>query len=98
MAHSIGVSKVTEPPHMVPTHEKNFSPVGTAINIVIAAKNGKLTAPLMYMWCAHTAMDSAAMAKVAATRPLYPKIGLRLNSGMISVMMPKTDRKSVGEG
>ena len=41
------------------------------------------------MWCAHTVIDSTVMAIVAATRPLYPKIGLRAKTGMISVMMPK---------
>ena len=41
------------------------------------------------MWCAHTAIESIAMPSVAATRPTYPKIGLRLNTGRISVMMPK---------
>ena len=29
--HSIGVSKVSWPRHMVPIQLKNFSPVGTAI-------------------------------------------------------------------
>ncbi len=32
-------------------------------------KNGSSTAPVTNMWCAHTAMDSAAMARVAKTRP-----------------------------
>src|SRR2546421_371533 len=41
------------------------------------------------MWCAHTLIDSAAMPIVAPTSPLYPKIGLRLNTGMTSEMIPK---------
>ncbi len=28
-------------------------------------KNGSSTAPVAYMWCAHTATDSAAMPSVA---------------------------------
>ncbi|SKX78131.1 Uncharacterised protein [Mycobacteroides abscessus subsp. abscessus] len=32
-------------------------------------KNGRRTAPVTYMWCAHTATDSAAIASVAYTRP-----------------------------
>ena len=28
-------------------------------------KNGSSTAPVAYMWCAHTAIDSAAMLIVA---------------------------------
>nr|CRL53195.1 hypothetical protein CPGR_00471 [Mycolicibacterium fortuitum subsp. fortuitum DSM 46621 = ATCC 6841 = JCM 6387] len=30
-------------------------------------KNGSNTAPVAYMWCAHTATDSAAMLMVAYT-------------------------------
>jgi hypothetical protein len=29
--HNIGVSKDSDPPHMVPIQLKNFTPVGTAI-------------------------------------------------------------------
>ena len=65
IVQSIGVSKVTEPLHIVPIQLKNFTPVGTAINIVIKAKNGKLTAPVTYMWCAQTETDNAAIAIVA---------------------------------
>jgi hypothetical protein len=52
-------------------------------------KNGSSTWPVANMWCAHTLIDSAAMPIVAPTSPLYPKIGLRLNTGMTSEMMPK---------
>ncbi len=41
MVHSIGVSKETEPFHMVPIQLKNFTPVGTAISIVMIAKYGR---------------------------------------------------------
>ena len=34
------------------------------------AKNGSRTAPVTYMWWAHTATDSAPIAKVAKTSPL----------------------------
>ena len=64
-ANSIGVSNVTDPRHIVPIQLKIFTPVGTAISIVISAKNGSSTAPVTYMWCAHTATDSAAIAIVA---------------------------------
>ena len=67
---SIGVSKETEPRHIVPIQLKNFTPVGTAMSIVMNAKNGRLTAPVTYMWCAHTATERAAIAAVAKTRPL----------------------------
>ena len=39
--NSMGVSKVIEPPHMVPTQLKNFTPVGTEIAIVMIAKKGR---------------------------------------------------------
>ena len=68
--HSIGVSKLTDPRHIVPIQLKNFTPVGTAMSIVMNEKNGRLTAPVTYMWWAHTATESAAIAIVANTRPL----------------------------
>ena len=70
IAHSIGVSNVSDPPHIVPIQLKNFTPVGTAISIVMIAKNGSSTWPVAYMWCAHTDTDRAPMPMVARTRPL----------------------------
>ncbi len=70
MLHSMGVSNVSDPRHMVPIQLKNFTPVGTAISMVMKAKNGSSTAPVTYMWWAHTVTDRAAMAIVAYTRPL----------------------------
>ena len=70
MAHSIGVSKLIEPRHIVPTQLKNFTPVGTAMSIVMMVKNSSSTAPVAYMWCAQTEIDSAAIATVAKTRVL----------------------------
>ncbi len=68
--HSIGVSKDSFPPHIVPIQLKNFTPVGTAMSMVIRAKYGRFTAPVTNMWCAQTAIDRAAIAMVANTRPL----------------------------
>src|SRR5699024_2855324 len=87
--HSIGVSKVSFPRHIVPIQLKNFTPVGTAMSIDMMAKNGSSTAPVAYMWCAHTVIDRAAIPIVAHTSPLYAKMGLRENTGITSVMMPK---------
>ena len=64
-AQSIGVARVSLPPHIVPIQLKNFTPVGTAISIVMIAKKGRSTWPVTYMWWAHTETDSAAMAMVA---------------------------------
>ena len=58
------------PRHIVPIQLKNFTPVGTAMSIVMKAKNGRSTEPVTYMWCAHTVTDRAAIAIVAYTRPL----------------------------
>src|SRR3954454_16937797 len=68
--NSIGVSKVTDPPHIEPIQLKNLMPVGTAIRNVMTEKNGSSTAPVVNMWCAHTVIDSAAMDSVASTIPL----------------------------
>ena len=38
IAHSIGVRKEIEPPHMVAIQEKIFTPVGTAMTIVAKTK------------------------------------------------------------
>ena len=89
MANSIGASKVSWPRHMVPIQLKNLMPVGTAIKKLRAEKNGSSTAPVANMWWAQTPTESPAMDRVAKIMPLYPKTGLRLNVGMMSVMTPK---------
>ena len=66
---SMGVSKLIDPPHIVPIQLKNFTPVGTAIRKVMPEKNGRSTAPVTNMWCAHTATERIAMPSVAPTRP-----------------------------
>ena len=68
-AHSIGVSKVIEPRHMVAIQLKIFTPVGTAISMVAYMKNSwPVTGmPVVYMWCAHTMNDRIAIDAVAYT-------------------------------
>ena len=61
----MGASRETFPPHIVPIQLKNFTPVGTAMSIVMIAKNGRRTWPVTYMWWAQTDTESAAMAIVA---------------------------------
>ena len=70
MENSIAVSKVITPRHIVPIQLKNFTPVGTAMRKVSSEKNGRSTAPVENMWCAHTVADRPAMPNVAKTRPL----------------------------
>ena len=55
---------------MVPIQLKNLMPVGTAMSSDSSEKNGSSTAPVVNMWCAHTPVDSAAIAMVAKTIPL----------------------------
>src|SRR5699024_3902592 len=87
--HNIGVSKVTEPRHIVPLHLTNFTPVGTAISIGIKEKNCNSADPVSYMRRAQTGSDSDAIVAVANTNDLYPKIGLREKTGKISKTSPK---------
>ncbi len=70
IAHRIGVSKVTEPCHIVPTQLKIFTPVGTAMSIVSRANHGSSTLPVANMWCAQTVTDRPAIEIVAYTRVL----------------------------
>src|SRR5690606_32388400 len=67
--HSMGVSKLNDPRHMVPVQLKNLTPVGMAMRKVMNEKNGSNTAPVANMWCAHTVTDRPAMAMVAPIRP-----------------------------
>ena len=67
---SIGVSILIEPRHIVPIQLKNFTPVGTPIKKVINEKNGNKTWPVANKWCAQTETERAAIAIVAAIKPL----------------------------
>ena len=95
ITQSIGVSKETLPRHIVPIQLKNLTPVGTPIKKVMNEKNGSNTCPLANIWCAQTETERAAIAIVAAIRPLYPKIGLRLKTGRISVTIPKNGNAKI---
>ena len=64
-ANSIGVSNVIWPFQSVPIQLTNLMPVGIAMRKVVSEKNASSTAPVAYMWCAHTATDSAAIAMPA---------------------------------
>ena len=67
IAHSIGVSKVIEPPHMVAIQLKIFTPVGTAMIIVAAVKYifSSTLMPVVNMWCAQTTKPITPMATIA---------------------------------
>ena len=86
MAHSIGVSKVRRPPHIVPIQLKNLMPVGTAIANEARLKNGRLTAPVVNMWWAQTVIERLAMAIVART-----------NAEVSEDRLPAEDRDDLGD-
>ena len=64
MANSIGVLKRNEPPHIVPSQLKIFTPVGTAISMVDTEKAAVATGPrpTANMWCTHTPQPMKPMA------------------------------------
>ncbi len=68
--NSIGTRRTELAPHIVPIQLKNLTPVGTAIVNVIAEKKGLSTTPVVNMWCAHTPVESAPIARVASTKPV----------------------------
>src|SRR5258707_15896351 len=69
MANSIGVSKLSDPFHIVATQLNPLTPVGTAISVVAYMKNSwPVTGmPTVYMWCAQPMNDRMAIAEVAYT-------------------------------
>jgi len=71
IANSIGVSKITAPPHRVASQLKILIPVGTAIIIVAAVKYARVSTsnPTVNMWCAHTTKPSAPIEIIAYTIP-----------------------------
>lgn len=91
MANSIGVSKLSDPFHMVATQLNTFTPVGTAMSRVEYMKNNcaAVGMPTVNIWWAHTMNDRMAMAAVAWIIEMYPNSGLREKVGMIWEMIPK---------
>ena len=66
-AKSIGVANLIWPITMVPIQLKIFTPVGTAMIIVVAANTEFAVgpSPVVNMWCAHTPKPRNPMAAVA---------------------------------
>ena len=67
--HSIGTVKRTRPPYMVNSQLKTFTPVGTAMIMVMTPKKPLTSAlaPMVKKWCSQTRKDSTQIAMVAAT-------------------------------
>ncbi len=68
-ANSMGGSKVIEPFHIVADQLNTFTPVGTAISMVVSMKNSWPASgmPTVNMWCAHTMNDRKPIEAVAYT-------------------------------
>ena len=64
----MGVSKVIDPPHIVPVQLKNLIPVAPRSRSS-AGEEREVDAPVTNMWWAQTDTDKTAIAIVAPTRP-----------------------------
>ena len=67
IAQTIGVLKLTDPPHIVAIQLKILIPVGTAITIVAAVKYIFMSTlmPVVNIWCAQTTKPTTPMATIA---------------------------------
>src|SRR5215510_14503632 len=93
MQNSMGSSKRSLPPYIVPSQLKILIPVGTATINVDAAKKvlPSEVMPTANIWCAQTLTLIKAIMVVAATIIGYPKMGLREKTGMISERQAKAE-------
>ena len=57
--------RLIEPRHRVAIQLNIFTPVGMAISVVMKAKNGSSTLPVVNMWCAQTLKLRRPMPTVA---------------------------------
>src|SRR5687767_1340645 len=88
---SIGVGVSILPCQRVATHEKNFTPVGTATSNVLYM-NGTLKysfMPDVNIWCAQTVKPTSAMPRDDMAIQRYPYNGLRTNTGRSSEITPR---------
>src|SRR3954466_13062993 len=94
MAKHIDVVNCRLPPHMVASQLTIFTPVGTAMNIVVAENTATEIGPRpeANMWCAHTPQPMKPIATPENTTKGYPKSGLWEKTGSTSETMPKLGR------
>lgn len=66
-AHNIGVSYLNFDPCRVANHLNTLIPVGTAIIIVAAVKQARVSTsrPTVNIWCAHTMKPRIAIPSIA---------------------------------
>ena len=69
IVNSSGGLKTMRPRYMVSSQSNTFTPVGTAMIVVIVPKNEFTRAldPMVKKWCSHTVKDRSPMAMVART-------------------------------
>ncbi len=67
IVNSIDGWKLMRPRYMVSSQLNTFTPVGTAITIVMMPKKALTVAldPMVKKWCSHTVNDSRPIAAVA---------------------------------
>ena len=65
-AQSMGVFRCSLPFHRVASHDHIFTPVGTAMMMVVTiiGTRSQAAMPDTNMWCAHTPKPSTAMATI----------------------------------
>src|SRR5512142_3370019 len=88
---SIGVGVSILPPQIVATHEKNFTPVGTATRSVLYMNGTRKYSfmPEANMWCAQTRKPTRAIPSEDIATQRYPYNGFRTNTGSSSEITPR---------
>src|SRR4051812_28926917 len=91
---SIGLEKKTRPRYIVNSQLKTFTPVGTAISIVMIPKKALTLgeAPIVKKWCSQTMKERNVMEPSAHIMERYPKILLCEKVATTSEKIPKAGR------
>ena len=83
-----------DPLHIVPIQLNIFTPVGTAMAIVVSAKTELTTGPrpTVNMWWLHTIQPMNPITTPDSTTTGYPKRGFLENVGITSETIPIAGR------
>ena len=86
--------KRSEPPHIVASQLKIFTPVGIAISMVVPAMIvlNSVGRPVVNMWCPNTRKLSPRMTPSMMIIVLRPNSCLREKTGTTSLMIPNAGR------
>ena len=93
----IAVEKYNFPPHIVSVQLIIFTPVGTAIAIVVNEKTATETGPRpeANIWWAQTPQPTKPIAAPENTTNGYPNKGLRENTGRTSETIPNAGKTRI---